>query len=127
MRVPFYALILVASLWAGTASAGSLNFADGRGTWQSTQCQQPQPPAGLSGDPEAAANNLNAQWVEHNQYAEAAQAYMNCLSAEAQRDANAASATISQTAQSAIQQMQASVESLAARLRSRQSVLRNYP
>ena len=126
MRLSLCGLTLIVCLWAGAASAGSLNFTDGRGTWQSTQCQQPQPPAGLSSDPEVAANNLNAQWAEHNKYAEAAQTYMNCLSAEAQRDANAASGTITQTAQTAIQQMQASVESLAARLRSRQPVLTTY-
>jgi hypothetical protein len=127
MRLTVYSLMVITSFLAVPALAGTMNFTDGHGTWQPSQCQQPQPSASLSANPETAANDLNAQWAEYNAYAEAAQAYMNCLSTEAQRDATAASNTITQAAQSAIQQTQASVASMAARLRSRQPVLTVNP
>ena len=117
MRFMLFIVALMVLAAVPPAMAGTVNFVDGRGSWQPSGCALPQAPSSLSSNPEAAANDLNAGWAMHNQYAEAAQAYMNCVSAEAQRDGSATAQMISQTAQNLISQMQASVESSAANLR----------
>lgn len=121
MRVASYLVLMALVGLALPAQAGNASFADGRGAWQSTQCVVPQPPAALSGNPEAAANDLNAQVAQHNRYVDEAQGYMNCVSQEAQRDADATSQMITRTAQGLIQQMQAQVGTSAAQLESRRA------
>lgn len=103
--------------------AGSLTYTDGKGNWQPSRCVMPQVPTSLSGNPEAAANDLNNQWTQHNQFVDAAQAYMNCVSDEAQTDANGSGQLVTQNAQALIQQMQATVSSITARLNSRKPVV----
>jgi hypothetical protein len=101
---------------SGPAGAGSLNYADGRAEWRSSVCQAPVAPSALGHDAEAAANDLNAKWVAHNQYATAVESYMKCVSDEATRDASAASSAVTQAAQAEIAKAHAAVEADAAAL-----------
>ena len=96
------ALFLV--MLAIPAQAGTVTVTDGQGSWQSTKCTPPQPPVGMATNPEEAADDLNAQIALHNQYVPVLQAYMTCISQEAQADADAASQTVTRVAQGIIQQ-----------------------
>ena len=123
--VSLIALVAVLVL-AAPALAGNATFTDGRGGWQSTKCKPPMSPnAALARDPETAANDLNEQIAKHNEYVAEAQAYMNCISQEAQQDADAASQSITRAAQTLIQQVQADVTSSAARLENKSVVVPN--
>ncbi|MDD5585812.1 MAG: hypothetical protein PHY92_02510 [Alphaproteobacteria bacterium] len=103
---------------APPAHAGTVAATDGTGTWQSTKCTPPKTPAELAKDPETAANDLNAQMALHNQYVGQAEAYMNCVSQEAQADAASSGQVIIRSAEALIQQTQAKVAASAAGLKS---------
>lgn|GEM_PF-795933 len=113
MRPVSLIVFLLGLALAMPALAGSASITDGRGNWQSTKCMQPKPPAAMMHDPEAAADSLNERINQHNQYVAEAQAYMNCVSQEAQADANAAGQVITSAAQALIQQMQSQVSASA--------------
>jgi hypothetical protein len=119
MRVAALITVLSGLALATPALAGTVNFTDGRGTWQPTKCTAPQSPSASSPDAEAGANDLNARVAQHNQYVAAADAYMSCLSEEAQTDANGVSQAIVNAAQSVIQQTQAQVAASAAQIKSK--------
>lgn len=101
------------------AHAGTVTATDNAGSWQSTKCTPPQNPSALSNNPEAAANDLNAAMAIHNQYVAQAEAYMNCVSKEAQADADSSSQIIIRSAQAIMQQTQAQVAASAAALKSK--------
>lgn len=110
-------LVACAVLCASTpVVAGSLNYADGRAEWRPSGCQAPVAPSALGHDAEASANDLNAKWVAHNQYATAVESYMKCISDEATRDAASAATAITQAAQAEIAKAHAAVEADAAAL-----------
>lgn len=107
MRLTFLVTAISAFLVSIPAYAGTMTLVDGHGTWQSTRCAPPPAPESLSRNPEAAANDLNSQVGARNQYVASVQAYMNCVSQEAQSDASASSNVIMQAAQRMIQDAQA--------------------
>jgi hypothetical protein len=97
------------------AQAGSLVFTDGHAAWQSTACPQPSPPPALAGlDPESRADDLNLRIGLYNMYARQMQAYMDCVSEEAQQDSNAASETITASAQALIGQAETTLHQVSA-------------
>jgi len=118
MKIRFFAIAAFFTVlsFAVSSHAGTANTTDGQGTWVSTKCQVPQLPQVLSRDPEAAANDLNAQMAQHNAFVAAAQQYMNCVSQEAQSDATATGQVITRSAQLLIEQMNAQVARSAALL-----------
>jgi hypothetical protein len=95
-----------AALAAGAAQAGNFTYVDGKGNWQSTQCQKPTGISGLNAASDAAANDLNAQIMQHNGLVNDMAGYLNCVSEEASRDASAASQLIIGLATQQIEQMQ---------------------
>ena len=113
MRVVAVVAMVSGLALASPVLAGTVNFTDGRGSWQPTKCVAPQPTAATLPDSEAAANDLNARMALHNQYVAAADAYMACLSQEAQTDADGVSRAIINAAQAAIQKTQAQVAAAA--------------
>ncbi|NTU77671.1 MAG: hypothetical protein HGA90_07685 [Alphaproteobacteria bacterium] len=119
MRLLSLLALLAALTLTAPAFAGTLTLNDGRGNWQSTRCTPPPPPSAFARNPEEAADNLNAQTALHNRYAEAAQAYMTCLSQEAQGDSEAGNQMIARAAQNLIQQTQNQVNASAERLRAK--------
>jgi hypothetical protein len=120
MRLDLPIALLAALVLAMPAQAGTLTYSEGRGSWQSTRCAPPQQPAFLSQNPETPANDLNAQMEQHNAFAAATQSYMNCISQEAQGDAEAANQIIIRTAQGLIEQAQSQVGASATEMQRRQ-------
>ena len=116
--------LILAGFIALTASnvwAGSVTMTNGQVTWQSTQCPMPVMPQALASlNPEAPANDVNALAIQHNAYAAQVQSYMDCMSNEAQTDANLAAKGIVASAQATIQQAQMRVEASGAALRKQQ-------
>ncbi len=119
MRPVLFIALLAVLASSVSAQAGTINATDGRGNWQSTKCMAPQPPMPMAHDPEAPADAVTAQWTQHNQYVADAQAYMNCVSQEAQADADAVGQIVVRAAQKTIQQTQAQVSANAARLQNK--------
>ena len=77
------------------AMAGSVTYADGRGSWQSTQCKRPDmASATVVAGSEDEADGINAQVARQKEMTELLRAYQQCLSDEATRDATAASQLI---------------------------------
>ena len=114
------ALAGVLMLATAPAMAGTLTFSGGQGSWKSTKCIEPSAPQSLlDANPETPASNMNAMVTEYNGYVGAMQAYMNCISGEAQNDSETANKTISQSAQAEIQAASQKVSSLGATLNSR--------
>lgn len=113
MRFSSLSLILAAGLLIATpALAGKVSYADGKGKWVPTGCVAPTAPAAMSKNAEAAANDLNSSVSARNAYADAAQAYMACVSKEAQNDAEAFGILITDSAQAILDQTQRSVSSM---------------
>jgi hypothetical protein len=109
-------ILMFLALPSLSAHAGTVNATDGTGSWQSTKCTPPQSPSALAKDPETAANDLNAAMAAHNQYVAQAESFMNCVSQEAQADAESSSKIIIRSAEEAIQQTQAKIAASAAAL-----------
>jgi len=105
MSIKSFALIAVLALSSAPVWAGSLNYADGKGTWQ-PQCMRPARPAELPKDPEAASGDLNDRIVAYNQYAAQVQTYLDCVHKEVERDAQAAQQVLSQASQKLMQSAQ---------------------
>lgn len=113
-------LALLLTLVTVPAFAGNLIVSNGNSQWQSTGCTEPVAPASLlSADKESAANDLNQKMQGYNSYAASAQAYMDCVSKEAEGDANVANQTISQSAQRTIEVMEKKVVALHDTLKSK--------
>lgn len=118
MRKSLGFLTLLALVAATPAFAGNLSFENGRTAWHSTQCQKPVAPPSLTGaGSETAGNDMNALMGQYNAYVDAAQAYMNCLSNEAERDQSMVNQSIAASAQQTIAAMQSEVTAAAPRAR----------
>lgn len=81
----------VSSWWS------SSDFSGWHWPWQTAECVQPALPAAPTA---ADADALKAYIASYNDYAAGLQGYLNCLSAKAQHDANAASNNAVSSAQS---------------------------
>jgi hypothetical protein len=77
---------LAVLLFAAPAFAGTLNYANGRGAWQSTACQRPIAPAFAGMGSETAASSMNTATTSYNKFAADTQGYIDCLTSEAQQD-----------------------------------------
>jgi len=116
MRVQaFFAVLMVGLLVSAPAMAGKVSYVDGVGKWVPSGCTAPAPMAAMDHNPEAKANALNARVAEHNQFVSVAEAYMNCVSQEAQRDAEAFGQLITSSAQGIINQTQSDISESATR------------
>lgn len=123
MRFSLSLVILLAGLMlSGPAQAGKVSNADGRSQWLPTGCVKPVAPQAMSGNPEAAASDVNATVTAHNAYVEAVQGYMDCVSQEAQHDADAFGQLITSSAQEIINQSQQDVAASAARAHTKPAV-----
>ena len=100
------AILVAGSLATTTAQAGNFTYADGKGNWQSTQCKKPGTVSGLSAASDSAANDLNAQIIQHNATVIEHEVYLKCLSDEATRDAAASAQLITGFANQQIDQAQ---------------------
>jgi len=92
------------------ALAGTVSYADMRGKWQSTGCTPPQALLNAERNPEIPANELNSQVSEQNKFVQEAHAYMQCISQEAQKDADATGLLVTQSAKAIIDKVQAEVD-----------------
>lgn len=112
MRKSFGMFLSICLLSATPALAGDLSFDNGTTAWHSTQCLKPNPPASvLKAQPETSGDEMNALIAKHNAFVDAAQAYMNCVSGEAQHDQSLVNQQIASGAQKAISDMQAEIDS----------------
>jgi subtilase family serine protease len=111
MRKPSGILLTVCLLAATPAFAGDLSFSSGVAAWHSTRCAKPVPPQAsvLQANPETPGNDMNAIIVQRNAYADAMQAYMNCVSGEAENDQTVIVEAISSSAQREIDAASAEV------------------
>ncbi len=116
MRLYFTQVLLITAMCTTPAIAGNASLTNGQGTWQSTQCVSPTPPSPEAHDPETPANDVNLRVTQHNQYVQAANDYMKCISTEAQHDADTMSQAIVSAAQAVMHDTQALVDASAAPL-----------
>jgi hypothetical protein len=114
-----YVILAALLILPVTAQAGQLTSDNGRGRWVSTECQAPVSPQSLQKEAETKANNLNADVTAHNAFAADARKYMECISAEAERDAQAMGKMIVDDASEVMQSMSDKVKSSADSLRSK--------
>ena len=119
MLARFVFVTTIFALFAGPARAGTVMAEGGKIAWQSTQCSPPAAPPSLSKNPEMRANDMNARVTDYNNFTQAAQAYSECVSREAEHDANAASEAIVAAAQATIDGEQKEVAALGAPLGAR--------
>ena len=98
------------------ASAGELSgvAVSGNASWSPTACVRPISPLGLGYD----ANSLNIVVSEYNRYADAAQAYMTCVSRESLEDRRTVQQVIESSERRINGDMMAEVERARARLTS---------
>lgn len=95
-------------LAAGMAHAGAMNFTNGQGVWRSTQCARPVPPSQQTNS-ETPANAMNRTTTDFNQYIDATNRYMACVTQEAKVDAEASSRMVLNSLQQDIANMQVEV------------------
>jgi hypothetical protein len=81
-----FGFFLAVLLCAAPAFAGTLNYSNGRGAWQSTSCQRPVAPAFAGMGGETSASSMNIAAASYNKFAADTQAYIECLTNEAQQD-----------------------------------------
>jgi len=112
--VLFIAVLLLAS----SVQAGTVEVTPAGTVWTSTECRAPAKPAALAADPELPAHTINAHVAEYNDFARAQESYMQCLSREAQNDANATNMAIIRAAQAKISGEEQKVEKLSVALKS---------
>lgn len=109
------------TLPAVAVQAGNPSLVDGKAEWHSTSCKEPVMPASLVGaDKETSGSDMNKLMESYNAYSGAMQAYMNCVSKEAETDQNTTSQVIMQSAQGIIQEAQKKVMTLHDTLQSKQ-------
>ncbi|MEJ0061772.1 MAG: hypothetical protein WDO70_00840 [Alphaproteobacteria bacterium] len=99
------------------AAAGGLTYKDRSGIWLPTACARPQSPANLAPSSKMSANDLNGQVRLYNDYTAQAQAYMDCVSQEAARDATAAQQVIARDAQKSMEAMEQELSHIQAKLK----------
>lgn len=104
MRPLFLSVAIAAVTIAAAmpAQAGTLTYQNGQATWEATGCQAPVAPAFMDPDARASGNALSANMEAYNQYTQAVQAFLTCISNEATQDM----AAISQQINSQIGQVQ---------------------
>ncbi len=83
---------------------------------QNAPCVPPVSPYAFQGAAESAANDLNAQVMAYNEFADAANDYMACVANEGERQARKASLEALRQAQEKIDAMQGQVAQLRAQL-----------
>ncbi len=115
-------VVLVGFSFSTPVQAGKVSYADGKGKWISTNCAAPAGPAEAPKDPEAAADDLNARVAAHNRFVAEAEAYMACVSKEAQNDAEAFGVLITGSAQGLIEKMQKDLAASASRVSAKPAV-----
>lgn len=121
MRKSSGILVAACLLVAVPAFAGNLTFDRGQTIWHSTQCTRPAAPGSvLNAAPETAGDDMNTLVAKHNAFVALEQAYMECLSGEAERDQSMVGQAITSGAQKAISDAQADVDNNAAAMRSHQ-------
>lgn len=100
------------------AMAGNVVVNNGQLSWQSTQCTEPSAPSSItsSSNREAPAEKVNRHVTAYNDYVQKSQAYMDCVSQEAQTDSKIASDAITNAAQQKIDESRKSVADLGAPL-----------
>ncbi len=87
--------------------AGNLALENGRNIWIPS-CTKPTSPASvLNAHPETAGNEMNSISAQQNAYVDAMQAYMNCISNDAQQDQMLINQAITSSAQKAISEAMA--------------------
>lgn len=118
MRLSSCLVITGILLFSMPAMAGSVTSNDGQFAWQPAQCQAPVMPSSLlAADPETPADDMNKMVTEYNQYTQAMQVYLDCISKEAQTDANAIGQSITRSAQAMIDEAHKNMAQLGARLK----------
>lgn len=111
--VPVTFLAAMLAVVAGSASAGNLTLVNGKAQWQATTCTEPAEPASLlAADRETHAGGMNTLMESYNAYATAMQAYMDCVSKEADQDSTSINQAIATSAQGAIEAAQSKVTKL---------------
>lgn len=110
MRMLSVFVLTVVGLFSMDALAGTLTYGDMRGKWQPTGCTAPQSLAAMAKNPETPANDLNAQITARNKFVQEANAYMQCISQEAQKDADAVGLLVTQSAKAIIDKTQAEID-----------------
>jgi hypothetical protein len=112
-------ILLAACLLAATPTiAGDLAFESNGPTWHPAKCAKPdQPESVLAAAAETSGNKMNAMINAYNAYASAAQAYMNCVSKEAEADQKSIDQAITSGAKEEIASVIAESEKLAVPLR----------
>ena len=114
-------LVLVALIFTvSPAMAGEASYADMRGRWQTTKCTPPQTVAPSDLGSEAAADDLNSQVMQHNQFVAEARAYMNCLANEANTDAQAMSYLVTETVKMLIDEVQQKINQSSLHIKQKQ-------
>lgn len=98
-------------LTALPAFAGNLALENGRNVWIPSCTKPAAPPSVLQAHPETAGNDMNTLSGQRNAYVDAMQAYMNCISNDAHQDQALISQTITSSAQKAIADAMAEVNS----------------
>lgn len=80
------ALAAVAISFASAADAGTLTHQNDQTTWEATGCTAPTAPAFMEPSANASGNALSANVEAYNQYSQTVQAFLACISAEANQD-----------------------------------------
>ncbi|MDD4616316.1 MAG: hypothetical protein PHW76_04265 [Alphaproteobacteria bacterium] len=113
MRISTGVLAAACLLSVTPAFAGNIDFNNGEAAWHSSRCQKPiVPMAGSKITSETRGNQLNALIAERNAFADAVQAYMNCVSNEAENDQAVIGQGISAGAQKEIDAAKAELDKL---------------
>lgn len=108
-------LLLTASVLAlsSGAMAGNLSITDGKTEWKTTGCTEPTEPTSLiTANPRKKSTDMNLLVEAYNDYAGKMQAYMDCISKDADTDSAAVTQTISQSAQVSIDAAQKKISAI---------------
>lgn len=118
-----HTLLVAATLTLVSAPvfAGNLSLSDGKAQWQTTACVEPTAPASLlTVDKETHAGDMNKLMENYNAYSTNMQAYMDCVSKEAESDSGAVNQAITRSAQVTIAGAQNKVSAMHDALQSKQ-------
>lgn len=85
-----YVITLLLCVLAMPLAAGTVNVANGRGSWKSSSCVRPVAPAYIGLGGETPATGMNAASISFNRLVQDTQAYLDCITEEARRDSKAA-------------------------------------
>lgn len=117
---PAYLLLGMFCLFSSAAIAGTVSHAETTITWNSTTCTAPEKPASIFDEnAETPALRMNERAKAFNDYIQAAETYMQCLSNEAARDASDYSQSITQAAEEQITTLKNDIEAASLRLQTR--------